>query len=222
MDIKQRLILRKLVAMNGQRYSELFQYFSYEDKFPYHLKYLLTKGLIRKREGKYFLTKEGMKVTANFDSRTLEETKGPDVMFLFVCQRDDKFLLQEHFSNDKNPERRVYFLMFAKPQRGLLLAEGAKIEFKRKYGVEVEPVYRSTYHQIHRTTDGDVLFDDIWLVFDVPQFSGETKGFWATREGVAKLENVHPFIKTLIADNRTEAFLEDEIVLNYGVEVEDL
>ena len=226
MNSKQKLILRKLVEINGRRYSELFSFFSYEDKFPYHLKYLLTKGLIKKRDNKYYLTKEGMKVTTHFDTRTLEDINPPSILLLFVCKFKDKYLILEHFEKDQNQNRRIFTLPSGRPLRGLSLQESCLRTFKRKFGIEAKFSYRATFHLIHNTTDGDLLFDDVWLVFnttlDEAGFRNQKKGYWLTREEIQEFPNTFIPIQKFIIEDAKGHFLEDSIVLNYGIEESDL
>ncbi len=226
MNNKQRLILRKLVEINGRRYSELFSFFSYEDKFPYHLKYLLSKGLIKKRDNKYYITKEGMKVTARFDTRTLEDINPPSILLLFVCKYKNKYLILEHFDDDKNQNRRVFTLPSAPPLRGLSIEESCIKGFTRKFGIEGTFTYRATFHLVHRATDNDILFDDVWLVFDTTVkkqgFANQKKGYWLTKDEISELPNTFVTIQKFIIEDVREQFVEDSIVFNYGIEESDL
>lgn len=225
MNFKQRLILRKLVTKRGQKYSELYRNFSPDDKFPYHLKKLLSEELISKRDNKYFITKEGMKLTSDFDTRTLEIIQTPTLLFLFICKYGDKFLINEHFSDDETNDRKIYTLPFSKPRRGASLEKCANSEFLRKYGIEANLKYKATYHQTDHTSDGDILFDDLWLVFEGEVSNSSDSGrilsnysHWLTREEIALIPNVHPMVKRLTVDRNKKTFLEDSIVLNYGLD----
>jgi hypothetical protein len=224
MNYKQKLILRKLVEKYGQKYSELFSNFTPEDKFPYHLKYLLAKELILKKDSKYFISKNGMQVTGNFDTRTLEETKTPSLMILYLCQYKDRFLVREHFSHDIKPDRKILSLPFAKPIWGQPIEISAKTEFKRKYQIDLNFKYFCTYHLIDKTADGSILFDDLWLVFQTRvnkinsfAYYQQRNEYWLTPKEISEKQNTHPFIKRLILGKNKKPFFEESTILNYGL-----
>ena len=77
---------KKLVTKNGQRYSDLLTGFTQEDRFTYHLKYLLTKGLVTKRESRYYLSAAGMRESGNFDTRTLQNVPISSPRLLLICK----------------------------------------------------------------------------------------------------------------------------------------
>jgi hypothetical protein len=227
MNLKQKLILKRLLAINGQKYSELLKCFSPDDKFAYHLKHLLSKGLINKRQGQYYLSKEGMSLTASFDTRTLEEIKTPHLLFLYICRHKEKFLLREHFAQDENRQK-LFALPFAKPLSGQPLKESAEEEFLRKYGFEANFKYRLTYHLTTRTHQGDLLFDDLYLVFEAgvkklpdKMLYQQKKHCWLTKEEMSSL-SIHPYVKRLIIKDDRKPFIEEAIILNYGLRQEDL
>jgi|GEM_PF-1963335 len=226
MNIKQKIILRKLVQVNGQRYSELLSNFTMEDRFPYHLKYLLTNKLISKRNDRYYLTKEGMRVTGTFDTRTLEDIKISTPLFLFICKYEDKYLVIEHFSKDSNLHRHLFALPSGYPLAGLPLEESCKKDLLRKYGVTADFKYRSTFHLITKTTDGDTLFDTIYLVFETQVGKEEVEnckqGVWLSKEEILKLENRAISVEKFLVEDNREIYTEDSVVLNYGIEENDL
>lgn len=226
MNIKQKTILRKLVEINGQRFSELLRHFSYEDKFPYHLKYLLNKKLISKREGKYYLTKKGMKETSKFDTKTLQDIEAPISAIIFLCKHEDKYWVFKHFAEDLNEKRHLYTLASAKPLWGETLEISCKKEFLRKNGILADFKYRNTFHLINKTTDGDVLFDNVFLIFETEltkaQVKQSKKGFWLTKEEIKEIPNISITVKKFILEDNRNPYIEDIVILNYGIEERDL
>lgn len=228
MNPKQRLILRKLVAFNGQKYSELLKFFSPDDKFPYHLKLLLTKNLITKEKDKYYITKDGMTATGNFDTHSLEEIASPKPLILYILKNQGKYFLNNHYGENKNDKRQIYFFPFAIPRVGITLRQSAHEEFLRKYRIDQDFKFRTTYHVINRTTAGDLLFDTIWLVFQAQsnklhRTDTPTKGEeWFSKEEISKLKSIHPTIKRLIVDSVKSKFIEETVILDYGLEKSDL
>jgi hypothetical protein len=81
----QYKILKKLIENDKQRYSELYKGFSEEDKFAYHLKYLVRKKLVLKVIKTYSLTKEGEKafllkeMELSLSSMSLDDTLVADL-----------------------------------------------------------------------------------------------------------------------------------------------
>lgn len=230
MNYKQRKILRNLVKKNGQKYSELYSDFNEEDRFPYHIKYLQKKGYVNKRENLYYVTKIGMIETSNFDSRTLVEHDMPIPLILFVCKYKDKYLISVHFKDDES--RRIYTLPFCNLIKGETLEKTSQIEFKRRYRVKQDFKYRNTFHIIHKSTDGDIIFDNIVLVFDA-KFSDEKYKetankqskdgqLWLSKEEIQSLKNRHLILDKLIIENRKDPYLQDEFIQNYGIYDEDL
>lgn len=226
MNEKQKLILRKLVEINGQKYSQLYKNFSEEDKFPYHLKYLLKQGLIKKRDLHYYLTKKGMKATSTFDTVTLAEVSYPMPLLLFICKYQDKFLVSKHFGDDSNEKRHLFALPSAKPLWGKTLEQSCRDEFLRKTGITADFIYQKTFHLVHKTTDGDTLFDNIFLIFkceiDNNEFLKCKKKYWLTKEEMTSLPNLAITLKRLVVEEAQDVYMQEEITYNYGIEESDL
>lgn len=222
MNIKQRKILRKLVIQNGLRYSELYDGFEYEDKFPYHLKQLVKNGFVNKREGKYFLTKTGMKKTAYFNTRTLEEEQLKIPRINFICNYKGLYKLVVMFEKD-NSRSTYYSLPGGNAVVGENLEYTCRQVLKDKYGVSGIIRYRSTHHHTCCTTDGDILFDDILLIYDVDvqQVPSDMKN-WFTADSISELKNRSPLIDQYILENNREAFYESSSISNIGIEINDL
>jgi len=226
MNIKQKRILRKLVCINGQKYSQLYNGFQEDDKFAYHLKYLTSKGYVNKRENKYFLTKEGMKITAFFDSQTLQDDNIPTTMLLFICKYKNKYYINEHFDNDPNIERHFLAFPSAKPILGKTLEESSKIGFFKKEGIDGDFQYQCTVHYTNFATDKDVLFDTIFIVFkaEIEKSEYETSDMskWRTIEELKSIDKKSIIIQKLLIDSCKEKYLQCNVVYNYGFDIEDI
>lgn len=222
MNIKQKRILRKLVVRNGQKYSDLYKGFEYEDKFPYHLKHLVEKNLVNKREGRYFLTKSGMKATAFFDSRTLDDFELKIPRLVFICNKNEKYLLVPLFDSDEKRES-YYTLPSGNAVVGDTLDDACNRMLQEKYGIDGTYRYRSTHHHTWYTTDGDILFDDICLIFDVAVYKvkGKTDKWFSLGE-IKRIKNKLPLIDKYIIQVCRGAFYESESVGNFGFEEKDL
>jgi len=76
MEIKihdyQILILRELLFKPGVRFSDLNKTDVTSDHFTFHVNHLIKEGLIRKENGKYFLTTEGKEFANRMDIDSLK------------------------------------------------------------------------------------------------------------------------------------------------------
>lgn len=220
MNIKQKMILRKLVERNGQRYSELYKGFSYDDKFPYHIKALVSKGYVNKRNARYFLTKLGMKQTAYFDRRTLQDNKFKLPVVCFVCNYQNTFFLNDHFQGSPGSDS-YYNLPLGIVHFGEKLIDGCNRILTEKWGIQGIVTYRATHHYINYASDGDCIFDDIALVYNVLVSDTPLKPEkWYSIDKLKSL-NVHPLVETYIVKNSKDAFSETYFTHDYGFSIED-
>lgn len=215
MNIKQRKIIQLLIERTGRRYSELFCHFEYEDKFPYHLKQLVNKNLIEKRDNRYYITREGIRSTTQFITRTLEEIELKVLRVLFVCNRENQYLLKPCFSSD--PERDTYYILpGGSPIIGESLDECCQRLLQTKFNIEGKIEYRCTHHYRNYSTDGEIIFDNVCLVYDVAveKFKGDESN-WFTKRSISKLHK-HPTVDKFILEDNREPFSESSFSYDYG------
>ncbi|MDD3648205.1 MAG: hypothetical protein PHS44_06965 [Candidatus Dojkabacteria bacterium] len=216
MHIKQRRILRKLVSLNAQRYCELYQGFDYDDKFPYHLKYLVENNFVAKREGRYLLTGKGMHQTAYFDSRSLEEFRFKLPLVVFICNYKERYFLKDHFGDDATRES-FYSLPMGVIPWGEGLEEGCSRLLKEKYDIKGRFEYRSTCHSIFYAKNKTVLFDDLFLVYDVQVTSKPKKmNYWYKKNEIMGLPKRYKLIDVFVLRDNSKSLVEVEIVEDYG------
>lgn len=223
MHYKQRKIIKKLICNNGQRYSELYKEFEYEDRFPYHLKKLINDEFIQKKQGLYYLTKKGVHFSAYFHSRTLEEVKHKITRAALICKNwDNKFLLLKLINSEGKSH---YTLPGCNLKYGSKIKEFIITELWRKYRIRGIPQYRATCH--HRLYTDDykyILFDDIELIYDVkitsldPDYQ-KPKKLWLNRTEISRLpqKNVYSLINKYIIENCHERFIEIDSSENLGL-----
>lgn len=221
MNIKQRKILHLLETNNGQKYTDLYKFFVEKDKFPYHLKQLVSKGNINKRNNRYYLTRLGAQATQDFNSTTLEERKLKIPINIFVCRHNDTFLIRRTYSDDI-----CYALPGIKAEWGATYAEDLQTQFTLKYKASIKKMsYRSTLHLLERTTNNKIMFDDILLVFDVVVgkiHAIDEQSKWLTISEIGKLPNKHKPVDLLILENSHKKFEECIITSNFNLQAEDL
>jgi hypothetical protein len=226
MNVKQKKILRGLVVVNGQKYSELYQGFTENDKFPYHLKHLVTKGYVNKREGKYFISKVGMSFSGLFDYRTFQEYSLLPAVLIFICKYADKYYINNHFEQDPNISRHFFALPSAKPKLGLTLEDASNQGFLSKQGINAQFKYRCTYHYVNKATDGEILFANIFLVYeteiDEQEFNKSDQHKWMTIDQLKAVPSKSLIIQRLLIENVRDAYIQDTVEFNYGFEEADL
>jgi len=221
MNIKQRKILNILEFNNGLKYSELYKNFKEEDRFSYHLKQLLIQGYINKREDNYFITRLGVQITENFKSSTLEIRTLKIPINLFVCTYEDKFLIRKPFPDDI-----CYSLPNIKAEWGIKYDSVFSEQFPAKFGATCKEIaYRSTLHLLEYTTDKKLLYDDIFVVFDVEVkdiINTDDQNLWLTEEAIKQLPNRHRPIDLFILEKNREPFNDLEFTSNFNLKKEDL
>ena len=73
MHLFQRELIKRLVINNHQKFADLTVGFSLSDNIVFHIKQLIKKGLIRKREGLYHLTRKGLAYSSEMDLEKVQQ-----------------------------------------------------------------------------------------------------------------------------------------------------
>lgn len=224
MNLKQRKILHLLTISNGRKYSELYKHFSPDDKFAYHLKQTINNGLVNKRGTSYFLTRLGAWETQNFDFRNYSDKKLKIPINIFICRYNEKFLIREAFAEDKNIQK-LHALPGIKAEWGKEYSCLFTDELKTKFGLTGIVAYRSTFHLFEKTSKGDVMFDDILIVFDVNVtnlYEVTKNSLWLDINEIKQLPNRHQPIDVFILDNNKKLFGIINALSNFNLRDEDL
>lgn len=213
--------IRKLIERDAQRYSELYKGFKEKDRFPYHLKQLLKYDYVRKDDNRYFITKEGMKISTEYRWHSFKLMKLPTPRYIFIIKHKNNYFFKKTFVND--PTRKAYYLLpGGAPETGETIAKTCKRLLKKKFGIEGEISYLGACHYTNYTTDGDVLFENICLVFNVVLSSDPEKtkqGQWLSKTEIKKItktDPVHQLAKKYIINEYKQPLLEIEFIHDYG------
>lgn len=219
-DIKQRKILASLFQNNGQRFSELSKSYEPEDRFSYHIEHLLAQGFVNKRDGKYFITPDGVIKCSYLNFKTFEELHLKKTTINFICQYKDTFLIMPKTENKQGIQ---YVLPGDRAIFGEGLSELVEKLLDQKYGITGKITYRCTTNLIQQTSSGKVIFDDIVLIYDVKlnKPALKKKGTWLAKEAILKLDRRHPLIDTLVLDDNREPFHEILVEENFNFYDED-
>jgi len=224
MNIKQKKILHLLSVTNGQRYSELYKEFNEEDKFPYHIKHLVSIGYVNKRNCRYYLTTEGAYATQSFEGSTFRDRKMSIPIYLFVCKYNNKYLVRKCFSGDAVSQH-LYSLPGLKAEWGVNHKEMFTNILKVKLGIVGKVKYRSTFHLVEYTTKGTLIWDDIIFIMDVDVkevLQQDSSLKWFAIKDIEKLPKKHiPLVEFVLKNNR-EIFGELVTHDNFNFKEEEL
>jgi hypothetical protein len=217
----QRVILRRLLTNNGQKYSFLTQGYSYEDNVVFHLKQLLNYYFIKKQDSQYFITTKGTREITKYDLESLEDTGFKTFFVGFICKCKDEYLIKEH-PNGKN---NFYNLPSGKPMFGENTNKFLVRIFYENTGLKLNPEYFkhiSLHLKTIKTSSGETLFDDAFAIFEVLVDSDLKEKMklakyidWYTLYKIKKLKNIWPEINILLIKKRRDPYLSYEFISDY-------
>jgi len=201
MEIKihdfQISILRELLFKPGARFMDLKKVDTTNDHFTFHVNQLLKEGLIRKENGKYFLTTEGKEFANRMDTDSLKLEKQGKVAIAIHAVRISKgvkeYLVHRRL---KEPFYGWYGSHSGKVRWGETPLECARREFLEETGLSGKFTLKGIVHYHHFHKDGRLLEDKYFWVFRVDEVTGNLKvkvpegeNIWMTEREFRKLEN---------------------------------
>ena len=217
----QKIILKRLLVKNRQKYSELTQGYSFEDNIVFHLKQSINQKYIEKRGTEYQITTSGVKVITNFDLGSLED-KGFKTFFLgFVGKYGDEYLLKEHTNNNQT----FYNLSSGKPVFGENISDSLIRTFKENTNLKLSAKdfkYISLHLKTVKTPEGEILFDDAFAVYEInitveqkEKMKLQKNIKWFSLKEIKKLSNCWPEIDILLIKKDYTNYLSYEFETNY-------
>jgi ADP-ribose pyrophosphatase YjhB (NUDIX family) len=93
MDVRKQ-ILGKFMYNKSMKYNEIRESVP-SNKFSYHLKLLLTEGLIEQNKEYYNLTSKGTQVISSLDGKKIEENRKPIICAFVLAYKNGKILVNE-------------------------------------------------------------------------------------------------------------------------------
>ena len=201
MEIKihdfQISILRELLFKPGARFSDLKKVDVSNDHFTFHVNHLLKEGLVRKENGKYFLTTEGKEFANRMDTDSLKLEKQGKVAIAIHAVRTNKgvkeYLVHRRL---KEPFYGWYGSHSGKVRWGETPLECARREFLEETGLSGDFTLKGVVHYHHFHKDGRLLEDKYFWVFRVDKVTGNLKekvpegeNIWMTENEFRKLKN---------------------------------
>src|SRR3989344_4571240 len=155
----QRLLLKRLLSQNNQRYRTLTSGYSYEDNIVFHLHQLHKVNLIAKNNNLYSLTPSGIKAITNLDLSLLKDTGFKTFFIGFLCHSGNQYLLKSHPQGNQN----FFNLPSGKPRFGEKIESALVRTFKENTGLKLQPenfIFKTLHLKTVKTKSGETLSDD--------------------------------------------------------------
>lgn len=191
----QRAILKKLSQERGLRFSDLKPRGVESNRFMYHLRSVMSEGLVKKTGTLYRLTPKGKGFVDRVSSINFKERIQPKIVTLIVCSRDDdgSYLL---YRRARQPFLGKIGFPYGKIHMGERVLDEAGREFKEKTGLSAELKYRGdVYITVH--DEEELVTQMLCHVFSGSNPTGVLKKdssigecFWSTIDRVKKEEEI--------------------------------
>ena len=217
----QKILLKRLVLQNDQKYSDLTRGYDFENNIVFHLKKLMENGFIEKKGTIYSITAEGIKQIYSYELSDLTNPGIKTFFCGFIVADDEKYLLKGH------PAAKVNFfnLPSGRPKFGEKMEEALVRLFFENTGIKVDAArfgYKCFHAKIVKTTNGESLFDDGQAIFEIKIFKKEAAEMklmeglgWFSIDKIKKLVNCWPEIKMCILDKKIVPYASYEIISDY-------
>jgi ADP-ribose pyrophosphatase YjhB (NUDIX family) len=220
----QMLILKALIFHPNATFTDINIQGLTNDHFSYHVRTLLTEGLITKKDGKYTLTTKGKQFAGAIDTDTNYTEKQPKVSVLIVPTiiKDSKMLFAIQ-RRTKEPYFGYHGNMTGKMRYGEKVFDAAARELNEEMNLTAAKfTYRITLHEMVYDTSGEQLEDKIFNIVHAEikndTLASKTESgehFWIDEAGFRKLLPVyHNELKILdwFLEGKT-GFIEEQYVI---------
>jgi 8-oxo-dGTP pyrophosphatase MutT (NUDIX family) len=197
-------ILKFLLFKRASQFSQLNTLDLPTDHFNFHLKALVTKGLVDKRGTKYDLTTKGKEFGNRLDTDGVGIERQAKVTTLIVCIDKDKYLIQQRL---KQPYFGYYGFFGGKIKYGDTPLETVIRELKDETGLTAKKMTLVVLkHKMDYSKTGELLEDKYFFIFRaegikrklIKEFEGG-KNLWLTKEEILKLPNLFDGVDTTLA-----------------------
>ena len=197
-------ILKFLLFRCASRFSQLNTLDLPTDHFNFHLKALVTEGLVEKNGEKYDLTIKGKEFGNRLDTDNAGVEKQAKVSVLIVCVDEDKYLVQQRL---KQPYFGYYGFFGGKIKYGDTPLETVKRELKDETGLTAAKITLvSLKHKMDYSKTGELLEDKYFFIFKVEGVKGKLieefeggRNLWLTKSEILKLPNLFDGVDTTLA-----------------------
>lgn len=189
----RRQILSNLILARELPFSKLKPQDIESNIFMYHLKLLISEGLVRKLENKkYSLTNEGVRLASGLSWKSLSTRIQPRIVTMIICKnKDGEHLL---YKSKRQPTLNLVSFPYGKLHLGEKVLEAGDRELEEKAGLTARLFHRGDIY-VTAWDGSDILVQMLVHVFLASNSHGEIgKGeetgecFWGRPEKISKEE----------------------------------
>lgn len=218
----QKIILKNLLLNQELRFSELNSESISSDHFSFHVKQLVTSGVVLKGEdGLYRLTSDGKEYANRFDidGKEIKLEKQAKLGILVVACENGKYLIQQRL---KQPYYGYHGFVTGKIKWGEAVYEAATRELKEEAGLHGEFVFKGIEHKRDYTPEGKLLEDKYFYIVKATSLSGNLqekfdsgRNFWASNEEIMVLADLFGDVPKIIkaVEQDSLVFFEDKYTI---------
>lgn len=221
MHIIQKHIMRKLTVNTCLRYADIQPEGVEGNQFSYHLKTLIKQKLIKRCQGGYTLTSEGMLYTSSVTFETFMVRSQAKVATLVICKNDRGEYLTYH--RRRQPFIGMYGFPYGKIHMGERVEEAALRELAEKTGISATLTQRAIMYLLVKNDEGEVTAHTMFHIFTGENLKGTVMpetGYgqisWKSEKDLVKVNpmpGVLEVLKLIKSKKPGLLFEEHEIVL---------
>lgn len=196
----QRHILEQLMTHAVCRFSELRVANVESNLFQYHLKHLISIGLVERCDGGYRLAPTGLYYADRFSPEYKGERPQPKLITIVVLKnRRGEVLLQQ---KPRQPWLGDYHLPAGKIHTGETTDQAATRELEEKSGLHIEGLWFRCLTHVQILKDGVVISDYFGFIF-MGEFDGEIGGgYWYNPDDETENVKLAPSVREILAFER--------------------
>jgi ADP-ribose pyrophosphatase YjhB (NUDIX family) len=149
----------------GKRFSELNIKNISSDHFTYHIKYLLDRGYIEKKNSKYYITFRGKKLMSDIDAKGKKYDLFRFSVMVNVVKEIDgrKYILVQ--KRNRHPYMGDVNTIAGKVKQGESVIDTAKRKFKEETGLNISNIkVLGTFRKIREDLEGNLIEDVVYTV----------------------------------------------------------
>lgn len=208
----QGSILRELLFHNGTNFASLNKTELTNDHFTFHIKRLLSEGIIEKKGKLYYLTQKGKQFAGklDIDSKKMEKFGTPGVAVTAKKMIDGipHYIVQQRL---KEPFYGYYGFINGKIRFSEFSKDTARRELKEETGVSGEPEILMVAHKLRGPSREEIKLDHFFFLYLVKNPVGELqdtkegKNFWKPLDEIRKLQ-IFPGFESYLDAVETETY----------------
>lgn len=196
MHIIQKHILRKLSESKMLRYAQIKPPLTEGNQFSYHLKTLIRRGYVVRKDNGYTLTTKGLHYATQVNFEHFSVRIQPKITTLIVCRNARGEYLT--YTRNKQPFLKMDGFPYGKVHLGERVAQAAERELNEKTGLSAELTQKGVMYLLITDGSGEVIAHTLFHIFlgtkprgDIVSDSPLGKIRWLSEKELLK-QNVMP------------------------------